>query len=176
MKVSVILIAYHSDKWLPACVESLKKASKERVHLVLVDNSGNTLLPTLDYGSLDVEIIQTPNPMGFAEANNYGLTHARKLHELILFLNQDTICTDGCFDIASTCFEQHPDVGAMSPLIYNYDRTGWDKDFEAFVSQSGKEDDLSAFKDGEKTFVSLENVPAPALFVRKIVLKEFRSV
>ncbi len=91
MAVSVILVAYYGDKWLPDCINSLQQSSAERLHLVLVDNTGNTILDDLDFTGFDYEVISTPHPMGFAEANNYALSHASYLEKFVLFLNQDTV-------------------------------------------------------------------------------------
>ena len=171
-KVSVILVAYFADKWLPGCIETLANASAERIHVVLVDNAGNTTIDALDLSRLDCEIVNTPRPMGFAEANNYALAHASRLEEVILFLNQDTLSSPGWIDACIACMKNNEDLGALSPLLRTYEWDGWDKDFVAFVARSGQSEQLELLDNPQRTWFEVDDAPAPALFVRTDVLEK----
>ena len=170
MSISVVLIAYHADKWLKPCLDSLAVASNTRLHLILVDNSGNTIIDDLDLTKFDTEIIKTEKPLGFAEANNYALTVCSYLHQNVLFLNQDTISHPGWIDTCVACLQEEPLIGAISPLILNYDATNWDPSFldcmdtDALPRLEQKASNLASW-------VFSENAPAPCLIVRKEVLK-----
>lgn len=164
MATSVVLVAFHGDRWLPACVESLARASTRPVHLVLVDNSGNTILDHLPVDSFDLELISTPRPMGFAEANNFALTTARHLAPNILFLNQDTISYDGWIDRCLDVLEARSELGAVSPFIRTYDGTGWDPSFLACVGNESLW--------GDDRLLVREIAPAPALIIRRTVLRK----
>ncbi|NNF04297.1 MAG: glycosyltransferase [Rhodothermales bacterium] len=168
MKTSIILIAYNGDRWLPACVESLGKASSSRLHLVLVDNAGNSLIDRLDLSAFDAEVLSTPQPMGFAEANNYALVNAARLEKTVLFLNQDTISTRGWIDTCMGCLQADDSLGAVSPLITTYDGSGWDP---SFLDCVGSEEDLNLeLKTGTGGCFITRNAPAPALIVRTGVI------
>ena len=172
LRTSIILIAYHADAWLSACIESLVRGSTHRMHLVLVDNSGNTVLHNLDYSNFDIEILKTPRPLGFAEANNYALAHAKRLEHTVLFLNQDTISEDGWVDACLACFEQERSLGAVSPLIRTYEGTGWDPSFlDCLPPGWERSNDGVAGKEPVKWFRT-DHAPAPALFVRTDVLRK----
>lgn len=171
MNVTALVVAYHGDKWLPACLESLAEASGQRMHLLLVDNSGNTIMDGLDLSPFNAEVIRTPYPMGFAEANNYALIHASRLEESVLFLNQDTISTPGWMDACLSCFELDAHLGAVSPLIRTYNGSGWDPSFLACIPDPAGLEDLPA-SSSENEWFSTENAPAPALIVRTSVLRE----
>lgn len=170
MTCSVILIAYHGDRWLPPCLESLAQASAEPLHLVLVDNDGNSILDDLDLSAFDAEVLRTPRPMGFAEANNFALTSASHLEETILFLNQDTISPPGWVDTCSDTLSATPGLGAVSPLIRTYEDDGWDPSFLACLSadQQAALDEVELLDDVMVT----RNAPAPALMVRTGVLHQ----
>jgi len=170
MNVTVILIAYHGDRWLPACIASLALASAERLHLVLVDNSGNTCLDELDLSRFDAEILATPLPLGFAEANNYALVHASHLEEVVLFLNQDTISPAGWVDPCLDILIDDDGLGAVSPLIRTYDDDDWDPSFVTCLSM-GQRQRLMAVLDGGEHVWESDLAPAPALLVRTDVLK-----
>lgn len=169
--VSIIIVGYNGDRWLPECVRSLSEASAHRQHLILVDNLNNPCLDHLDVSAFDCEVIRTPHPMGFAEANNYALVNASRLEGVVLFLNQDTISRPRWIDQCLGCFEQSGSLGAVSPLIRTYDGTQWDPSFLACLTAK---DMVSAgsLAQLEADWFATENAPAPALFVRTDVLRE----
>ena len=170
MSVSVILVAYYGDSWLPDCLGTLPFASRERLHLVLVDNAGNEGLDALDLSRFDVEVVRTPRPMGFAEANNHALVHAGRLDEHVLFLNQDTISPPGWIDGCLAALAADPTLAAVSPCVRTYDAEGWDPAFVACLPDGvGPDDAFDAGAAGEA--VGVPAVPAPALLMRTDVLR-----
>ena len=171
--VSIVLIAYYGDKWLPECLETLANASAHKNHLILVDNAGNTIIETLDLSPFDTEIIDTPHPMGFAESNNYALTHASRLENVVLFLNQDTLSRPYWIDHCVDSFSKSPELGAVSPMIWAFGWEEWDADFLSFVKGSGQMDQLEDNRrhSGQSWF-EVRSAPAPALLVRTDVLRE----
>ena len=171
--VSVVLVAYNGDKWLPDCITSLSEASAKRVHLILLDNAFNTIIDQLDLSSFDAEVLKCPHPMGFAEANNFALTQASKLEETVLFLNQDTISQEGWIDQCLQCFEGDALLGAISPLIHTYDGSGWDPSFMACLPEGMRPQLDSQLQEvHERDWFYSKNVPAPSLIVRTDVLQE----
>ena len=169
MRVTVILVAYHADNWLPACISSMKDASESKLHVVLVDNSGNSILHQLNYTGLDIEHLQTPYPMGFAEANNFALVKSRKLGEIILFLNQDTVSTNGWIDECVSCLRIDSRIGAISPIIRTYDGKSWDPSFLDCLTPDQKE-----FLDPDSRspgFHQTDYMPAPSLLVRRSIIE-----
>ena len=170
MSISVLVTAYHGDQWLPDCLETLARASSERSHLVLVDNDGNTILDDLDFAAFDAEVLSTPRPMGFAEANNFALMEASRLGDMVLFLNQDTKSPPGWIDECTRVLGTHPDLGAVSPCIRTYEDDGWDPSFLACLSEEQKTR-LNA-NSVESKIIAVKNAPAPALLVRTDVLMD----
>jgi GT2 family glycosyltransferase len=167
---TILLVAYHGDSWLPGCLDTLAGASAETIHLVLVDNSGNTILDDLDLSAFDTEILSTPRPMGFAEANNFALMEASRLANTVLFLNQDTKSPPGWVDACTRVLETYPELGAVSPCIRTYEDDGWDPSFLVCLSEE-QEARLKA-NSVETEVIPTQNAPAPALLVRTDVLLE----
>jgi GT2 family glycosyltransferase len=167
---SILLIAYYGDRWLPDCVDTLADASASPPHLVLVDNAGNTIIDDLDLSAFDVEVLSTPRPMGFAEANNFALMEASRLANSVLFLNQDTKSPPGWIDACTRLLEKYPELGAVSPCIRTYEDDGWDPSFLACLSEE-QEASLKAHSVEEEVIFT-QNAPAPALLVRTDVLVE----
>ena len=170
MVVSVVVVAYHGDQWLQPCLSSLAKASTSPLHLVLVNNAGNTIIGDLDLSAFDAEVLSTPRPMGFAEANNFALVEASRLEDTILFLNQDTISPPDWIDACTRMLEPRPQFGALSPCIRTYEDDGWDPSFLTCLSEE-QEAALKAGALSEEVIIT-QNAPAPALLVRTDVLRE----
>ena len=173
MNTSIILIAYHADKWLPSCITSLGMASGQKMHLVLVDNSGNSILDSLDYSAFDLEILKTPAPLGFAEANNYALANASRLEQTITFLNQDTISQEGWVDACIACFNLDSTLVAVSPLIKTYDGADWDPSFMDCLPVEKRQvlHSTGNFANNQSFFYSA-HAPAPSLVVRSEALRK----
>jgi GT2 family glycosyltransferase len=142
----------------------------QSLDLVLVDNAGNTVISELDLSAFDAEVISTPHPMGFAEANNFALVEASHLEDTILFLNQDTISPTGWIDQCQELLQMHSGLGAVSPLIRTYEDDGWDPSFLTCLSEMQQ----AALKAGkvEDDVLITPNAPAPALMVRMAVLRK----
>ncbi|MBD3275528.1 MAG: glycosyltransferase [Candidatus Marinimicrobia bacterium] len=168
LNTTIILIAYNGDKWLPNCIQSLQNASNQRLHLILVDNSGNSIIDQLDLSQFDFELLTTSKPLGFAEANNFALAKASHVEEYVLFLNQDTMSPAGWIDTCTDTLSESLNVGALSPIIRNYDDTAWDPSFLDCLS-SGQQQLLE--DENSEQIIEVVNAPAPALFVRTDVLK-----
>jgi hypothetical protein len=146
----------------------LQNASYENLHLVLVDNPRNSVIDQLDLSPFDVEILTTPEPLGFAEANNYALVNASRLENAVLFLNQDTMSPAGWIDACVDTLSKNPHIGALSPVIRNYDDTAWDPSFLDCLSNSQQQ---LLKNENSAQLIEVMNAPAPALFVRTDVLK-----
>ena len=170
MPVSVVLVAYYGDRWLPECLGTLPFASSERLHLVLVDNAGNETIDDLDLSGFDAEVVRTPHPMGFAEANNHALVHAGHLEEHVLFLNQDTASPPGWIDGCLEALAADPALAAVSPCVRTYDADGWDPAFAACLPD-GVTPDAAYDASAEGEAVGVPAVPAPALLMRTDVLR-----
>lgn len=128
-RCSVVVVGYQGAKWLPDCLTTLARASARRLHLVLVDNGGNGDLDQLPLSAFDTQVVPTPRPLGFAEANNCGLVAAGLDSDVVCFLNQDTLSESGWLDACLDCLEDHADIGAVAPLLTSFDGTAWDEGF-----------------------------------------------
>lgn len=168
MTVSIILVAYHGDDWLPGCIDTLRDAGADGLHLILLDNAGNSVIGQLDLGQFDAEVLKTPHPMGFADANNYALVNASRLEDIVLFLNQDTLSEPGWIDACLSALRSDKYIGAISPLITTYDGEGWDPSFMDCLDAT-QQQDVRSDSIAERV-IDVENAPAAALLVKRDVL------
>lgn len=168
----VVVVAYHGERWIASCLDTLAESVRHSDRLCLVDNSGNGDSIPDAYPACPYLVLNTPRPLGFAEANNYALRHGGVDEEAICFLNQDTISVPGWVEACLDCLRADSSIGAIAPLLRNYDDNGWDPNFLA-CSKASQE--LSgSLGDGEflRDFYELPNVTAAALIVRTEVLQE----
>lgn len=87
--ISVVIVNYNGMRYLERCLTSLVRQTYRSFEMILVDNAstdGSAEWLAVHYP--DVQIVQSPTNVGFAEGNNLGIRAARG--ELIATLNTDT--------------------------------------------------------------------------------------
>jgi len=154
-EVAIIIVAYEGDAWIPDCIESLQASTQINALVLLIDNKDNTKLMSGEIGSLTIHCLKTPHPMGFADANNFALMKVPSSVPNICFLNQDTL-------------------GAVSPMLKNYQGTDWDKEFQFLLkNQPGFKSDWLNCSDhrSEAKNHLVEDIPATAMIVKTEVIK-----
>lgn len=171
-RMTVLIVAYHGAKWIPACLETLAAASRERLNVCVVDNGGNgdsipESLPQFDYLA-----VRTPRSLGFAEANNFALQHRGLQSDAVCLLNQDTISEPGWLDACLARFDDDPRLGAVSPLLRSYDDAGWDPGFRECASASAALEERIAAGESCSGFYEVPRVTAAAVVLRSDALRQ----
>lgn len=90
-KLSVIILCYHGDQWIDACVQSLENQSLDRDYyeILLVDNGGSTPSLRNYVKKPNVKVFFFKKNWGFTEGNNRALNYTRS--DLVILLNQDVV-------------------------------------------------------------------------------------
>jgi N-acetylglucosaminyl-diphospho-decaprenol L-rhamnosyltransferase len=170
--ITVIVVAYQGERWIPACLETLRCASSERLRLCLVDNSGNGDVIPRELAGVEMTVLQTPSPLGFAEANNFALREVGLNTEYVCFLNQDTRSGAGWLDACAATLAQSPELGAVSPFLKTYDDAEWDPGFrECAQSSPAFLRDASTGRPLDRLYI-VPRVTAAAMFIRSRVLQQ----
>ena len=167
--ITVYIIGYKGDRWLPECVASLQAASASRLDLVLIDNVENSCLEQLPLKHFETRVVSTPRPMGFADAHNFGIVAAPPRGEHLVLLNQDTRSQSGWIDAAVACMESETDLGILSPGLRTYDDEGWDPNFLDCVRRAGAEERTL---DAQQGIQRAGHVTGAAMVVRRTLLAE----
>ncbi|ASV74968.1 glycosyl transferase [Thermogutta terrifontis] len=176
-EITVIVAAHQGDPWLKCCLESLEVVSSADSKIMIVDNGGNEKLLELVNATEDLSTIATPWTMPFSEANNFALINGGMDSEYICFLNQDTVSREDWLSACLDVMKQDEHIGAVIPLIENYDGTAWD---EAFLTCSRADPALNArVREGLKVsvddlpaFIEVPEITAAAMVVRTEALKK----
>ncbi len=165
MKISIIIIGYNGDRWLPKCIESLQPHTTHQLEVVLVDNWNNPGLSDLDFKGLEHRIIKPPKVCGFAEANNFAFVNGGCESDAVVLLNQDTWSESDWIPRCADVLDQKPKLGAISPTVRQYDNDRHDPNFAECLSLASGETD-------DPTYQQLDKAPAVALVVRTKTLIE----
>lgn len=119
MKVSVIIPVYNNAKLTKQCLESIFAVGAQvDFEVIVVDNgSSDETAKILTALSGKILTIQNERNLGFAKACNQGAKQARG--KFVVFLNNDTIVTDGWLDQLVATMESGTEIGAVgAKLIY----------------------------------------------------------
>lgn len=173
--ITIYIIGWNGDEWLPVCLENLHRASRQRLHLVIIDNYNNPGIEDLPLDRFETRVVKTPRKMGFADAHNFGIVAAPPEDGLVVLLNQDTKSGEGWIDQIAECFGKDQKLGAMMPGLRTYDGSGWDVNFLDCASEN-KElvrelGEVPNEKHSEALF-ELPVITAAAMVVRTELLKE----
>lgn len=118
-KASIIIPVFNKLDLTRQCLTTLASlTTMPEYEVIVVDNASTdgTAEFLAELGG-DVQVIRNPDNYGFAVASNQGAKAARG--EFLLFLNNDTIPTDGWLNALVDEVECHPEVAVVgSKLLY----------------------------------------------------------
>ena len=135
--VSIIIVNWNTSGLLLQCLDSIHRARPScAVEVIVVDNgSSDDSVPMLLERFPDVLLIRNEQNLGFARANNQGLSSGRGRY--FLLLNSDTIVLPGSIDKLVEVADYHKELGVVGPKLLNMDGTiqnSWGS-FPSFLSE-----------------------------------------
>jgi len=131
--VSIIILTFNGSEYIKPLLDSLLNQTfpQERMEILVVDNASNDeTLRIIRENFTSVKIIALEKNIGFAAGNNQALLHAS--HDLLVFLNQDTICHPGFLPSLVNRMEADKTLAACNPNIITPEVEGFgtiDQDF-----------------------------------------------
>jgi GT2 family glycosyltransferase len=96
IKVSVIILNYNGERFIPRLFTTLSEQTYKNFEVIFVDNASTdnsimlleNLLKKKPYNELNVKIVRNAVNLGFSQGNNIGLKQANGKY--VVFLNNDT--------------------------------------------------------------------------------------
>jgi GT2 family glycosyltransferase len=121
--VSVIIVNWNGEKYLPNCLEALRKQVVKPDFIHVVDNgSSDCSVEILQSRYPEVQMIQLDENLGFAIGNNIALKTVST--EFVALLNNDAIPHPLWLTELLKALEEHPEAGfAASKMLY-YNKPG----------------------------------------------------
>ncbi len=120
--ISVIIVNYNTADLLCACLKSLFSQQEFIEKIIVVDNAstdGSQDMAEKEFPQ--VFLIKSKENLGFAKANNLGLSHAKGRY--IYFLNPDTKVMPGALKAMEKFMGFHSYIGLAGTKILNPDKT-----------------------------------------------------
>ena len=157
LSCSVIIIAYNSCDFIPACLKSVRDACEGIDSQIIVLDNGSTepIIPEIKNFFPEVEWIDSKENLGFGKGCNLAEKHATKPY--LFFINPDTIISKNAFREMLKFMEEHPDAGTVGCRILNEDGSiQWAcrRSFPTIVSAVSKTIGLAAMFPKSKTLAS----------------------
>lgn len=116
--VSVIILTYNGSDYIKPLLESLLNQSypQESTEILVVDNaSGDETIRIIREKFSSVKVFALEKNIGYAAGNNQALLYAS--HDLLVFLNQDTVCHPGFLQSMVNTMEADKTLAACNPNI-----------------------------------------------------------
>ena len=123
MDLSIIIVNYHNSHMLGDCLESVNRTIQQiKFEVILIDNSSKDdgLAPILKRYP-NTQLIENSKNVGFARANNQGAKIA--IGDFLLFINPDTIMTEGAIESMLDYIRSDSSIGIIGPKVLNPDQT-----------------------------------------------------
>ena len=169
IELSIIIVDYNSEKFSLPLVKKLLLDNKINFEIIFVDNNPNgkaNELAQSEFGN-KIKIIKAKENKGFGAGNNLGAKLAQGKY--LLLLNPDTELVDDALEKMLDFMSKHAEVGALTPLILQPDKTPQRHFFGHFqtLSRMILRNQASSLKQIHPDFFYTEMITAAALMIRK---------
>lgn len=125
MKVSVIIVNYHTSSLIINCLKSIAEHTHTvDYEIIAVDNNSepqlSKILKDAFPESTNIHTLQLHENIGFGRANNEGALMAHG--EYLFFLNPDTILLNNAIKILADFLDSYPGAGICGSNLFTVDR------------------------------------------------------
>ena len=118
---SIIIIAYNSCDFIPACLKSIRDAcEKVDAQIIVLDNgSKEPVLPEIKAFFPEVTWLESGENLGFGKGCNLAERQATRPY--LFFVNPDTVVSRDSFTKVLDFMAEHPESGTVGCRILNED-------------------------------------------------------
>jgi GT2 family glycosyltransferase len=116
--VSIIILTFNGADYILPLLQSLTEQTypADAMEIIVTDNaSADDTVHLVRNHHPSVKLVQLESNLGFAAGNNQGLLHAS--HDLLVFLNQDTVCHPAFLKSLVKVMHEDCDIAACNPNI-----------------------------------------------------------
>ncbi len=117
---SVIILNWNGREHLAGCLDSLKAQTLEAFEVLVVDNGstdGSADYLEAEYSHL-IQLIRSPENLGFAAGNNLAMARARGSY--IALLNNDAVAAPDWLELTATALDDNSAAGMCAVKILNF--------------------------------------------------------
>lgn len=169
MKVCTIIVSYNFEKWLHACLSSLRNSSVKTTILVVDNNSEDKTCEIIIKEYPEVILLQNKENLGFGRANNIGLRYALENgFKSVFLLNQDAWVEENTLEKLVAASTNNPEFGIISPIHLNGAGEKTDFGFSEYTGVKSRNDAENVKADvTSSTFINAATWLIPASIVKK---------
>ena len=154
---SIIIVAYNSCDFIPACLKSVRDACEgiDSQIIVLDNGSKDRITPEIKKFFPEVLWLDSQENLGFGKGCNLAEKHATK--PFLFFINPDTVVSRDSFTKVLDFMEEHPESGTVGCRILNEDGSiQWAcrRSFPTIISAVSKTIGLAALFPNSKMLAS----------------------
>jgi len=133
-KCTIIVVTYNGKKeWYDKCFQSLFSSSIPLDIIVIDNKSTDDSVSYITNKFPEIKLIQSDENLGFAKANNIGLSIAYKDNaDYFFLLNQDAWVEPDTVEALIAVAEKEQDFGILSPIHLTADKTSFDSGFRNY--------------------------------------------
>ncbi|RPH35005.1 glycosyltransferase family 2 protein [bacterium] len=118
--ISIILVQHNNVELTCAALSSLQESQQGQYEVILIDNASQAFDESVYHGKFPgLRILRNSTNDGFGKANNRAAREARG--EILLFLNNDTLCQEDFTRHMEEIFQSDQAVGIVGPRLLNSD-------------------------------------------------------
>lgn len=164
-----IIVTYNGLKWIDKCLGSLRTSTLP-LHTIVIDNASTDGTP--DYIAThysEVELIRSPQNLGFGKGNNIGLQKALDDGaDYVFLLNQDAWIMPDTIEKLVEVHQKNQEYGILSPVHLNGENSGLETKFAEYAAPDNTPDLLSnLFLGNLKLVYTTKFVNAAAWLISK---------
>jgi GT2 family glycosyltransferase len=125
-RVAAIVLSYNGLDLTLDCLASLLYQDYPRLDVILVDNhSQDGTVEAVSTKFPEVQVIASPENLGYASGNNLGMQTAMERGcEVFFLVNNDTRLSPDCVSTLVSALENNPSAGAAGPMVYTFEGLG----------------------------------------------------
>jgi GT2 family glycosyltransferase len=120
-RASVIVLSLNGQEYIRGCLQSLSESELRSLEIIVVNNGSTDATQEIVANEFpNVRLVNLPKNMGFAGGINEGLKRARG--DVLIPLNDDTICTPGVVGRLVETLDESSDIGIVGCKILYPDK------------------------------------------------------
>ena len=137
-KIFVVIVTYNGAKWIDKNITSLLNSSYP-VSIIAIDNNSSDNSVALLEKYPEVDLIKSPENLGFGKANNIGIKKAMEEGaDYIFLINQDAWVFENTVKSLVEIMEINAGYAIVSPMHYNADEVTFDDNFKTYYDRGIK--------------------------------------
>lgn len=119
-KVAYIILTWNSEKYIAACLDSIRECRQFDNQVYLIDNGSSDRTVSIAEEFCDgmfLHLVRLSENMGTTTSRNLALREIEDACDYICVLDSDTIVNEGAIATLVAALESNPEIGLVGPVM-----------------------------------------------------------